>query len=429
VAGDGRGALAPTASLLRFATVGSVDDGKSTLIGRLLVDANQVPDDQLAHVEEASARRGDHYVNLALLTDGLRAEREQGITIDVAYRYFRTARRRFIIADTPGHEQYTRNMVTGASTADLSVILVDARHGVLEQSKRHAYVSALLAVPHLVVCVNKMDLVGFDRGRFEAIRGEIEAICEKLDFSDVLVIPMSALHGDNVVEPSNRTPWYEGPPLLGHLEGVEVAEDRNLRDARFPVQWVVRPMSDEHHDYRAYAGQLASGVLRRGDEVSVMPSGARTRIEVISTYDGELEEAYPPMSVSVRLADRLDVSRGDVICDAGSPPQPARQLQADLCWMSKRSLRTGDRFLLRSGSSAVKAVVEELDWVLDVHTLDPAPVSGSLELNDIGRVGVRTASPIVCDTYRDNRATGCFILVDEASGNTVAAGMITEARP
>jgi sulfate adenylyltransferase large subunit len=414
--------------LLRFATVGSVDDGKSTLIGRLLLDANQVPDDQLAHVEEASARRGDGYVNLALLTDGLRAEREQGITIDVAYRYFSTARRRFIIADTPGHEQYTRNMVTGASTADLSVILVDARHGVLEQSKRHAYVSGLLGVPHLVVCVNKMDLVGFDEDRYESIRREIEAICDKLDFSDVLVIPMSALHGDNVVDSSERMAWYTGPPLLRHLEQVQVASDRNLRDARFPVQWVVRPMSDEHHDYRAYAGQVASGVLRRGDEVVVMPSGAKTRVETIATYDGELEEAYPPMSVSVRLSDRLDISRGDVICGAGSPPEPARELVADLCWMSKRSLQPGDRFLLRTGTAAVKAVVGELDWVLDVHTLDPAPVSGTLELNDIGRIVVRTAAPIVCDTYRENRATGCFILVDEASGDTVAAGMVTEAR-
>jgi bifunctional enzyme CysN/CysC len=409
--------------------VGSVDDGKSTLIGRLLLDANQVPDDQLAHVEEASARRGDSYVDLALLTDGLRAEREQGITIDVAYRYFSTARRRFIIADTPGHEQYTRNMVTGASTADLSVILVDARHGVLEQSKRHAYVSGLLGVPHLVVCVNKMDLVGFDQDRFEAIRREIEAICDKLDFSDVLVIPMAALYGDNVVDGSERMPWYTGPPLLRHLEQVQVASDRNLRDARFPVQWVVRPMSEEHHDYRAYAGQVASGVLRRGDEVVVMPSGAKTRVETIATYDRELEEAYPPMSVSVRLSDRLDVSRGDVICGATSPPEPARELQADLCWMSKRSLQPGDRFQLRSGTAAVRAVVGELDWVLDVHTLDPAPVSGSLELNDIGRVTVRTASPVVSDPYRENRATGCFILVDEASGNTVAAGMVTEARP
>ena len=423
-----RATSSASASLLRFATVGSVDDGKSTLIGRLLVDANQVPDDQLAHVVEASARRGDGYMNLALLTDGLRAEREQGITIDVAYRYFHTPRRRFIIADTPGHDQYTRNMVTGASTADLSVILVDARHGVLEQSKRHAYVSALLRVPHLVVCVNKMDLVDYDEGRFEAIKREIEAICDKLDFSEVVVIPMSALHGDNVVERSERMAWYEGPPLLRYLEEVQVAEDRTMRDTRFPVQWVVRPMSDEHHDYRAYAGQVASGVLRRGDEVKVMPSGVTTRIEAIDTYDGELEEAYAPMSVSVRLAERLDISRGDVLC-GGSPPAPARSLQADLCWMSKRSLAPGDRFLLRCGPAAVKAVVDELDWVLDVHTLDPAPVSGTLELNDIGRIGVRTAAPVVCDVYRQNRATGCFILVDEASGDTVGAGMVTEAAP
>jgi sulfate adenylyltransferase large subunit len=428
---DGNGAPArgfASAGLLRFATVGSVDDGKSTLIGRLLLDANQVPDDQLAHVEEASARRGDGYVNLALLTDGLRAEREQGITIDVAYRYFRTARRRFIIADTPGHEQYTRNMVTGASTADLSVILVDARHGVLEQSKRHAYVSALLGVPHLVVCVNKMDLVDFDQDRFDSIKREIEAICEKLDFNDVLVVPMSALHGDNVVDRSERMPWYTGPALLPYLEVVEPESNRNFRAARFPVQWVVRPMSDQHHDYRAYAGQVASGILRPGDEVAVLPSGVTSRIEAITTSDGELEEAFPPMSVSVRLSDRLDVSRGDVICDAASPPAPARELQADVCWMSKRSLQPGDRFLLRAGAAGVKAVVGELEWVLDVHTLDPAPVSGSLELNDIGRIVVRTAAPVVCDTYRENRATGCFILVDEASGDTVAAGMVTEAR-
>ncbi|HEX2232887.1 MAG TPA: GTP-binding protein, partial [Thermoleophilaceae bacterium] len=321
-----------------------------------------------------------------------------------------------------------RNMVTGASTADLSVILVDARHGVLEQSKRHAYVSALLGVPHLVVCVNKMDLVDFDQDRFEAIKSELDAICEKLDFNDVLVVPMSALHGDNVVDGSERMPWYTGPPLLRYLEEVEPESDRNLRNARFPVQWVVRPMSDEHHDYRAYAGQVAAGILRRGDEVAVMPSGATSRIEAIATYDGELEEAYPPMSVSIRLSDRLDISRGDVICDAGSPPSPSRELQADVCWMSKRSLQSGDRFLLRAGTAAVKAVVDELEWVLDVHTLDPAPVSGSLELNDIGRIVLRTSAPIVCDTYRENRATGCFILVDEASGDTVAAGMVTEAR-
>jgi bifunctional enzyme CysN/CysC len=413
---------------LRFATVGSVDDGKSTLIGRLLHDSKAIFEDQLEHIEAVSRRRGNDYVDLALLTDGLRAEREQGITIDVAYRHFRTARRRFIIADTPGHEQYTRNMVTGASTADLSAILVDARHGVLEQSKRHTYVSALLGVPHLVVCVNKMDLVDFDQDCFEAIRREIEAICEKLDFNDVLVIPMSALHGDNVVDRSERMPWYSGPPLLRYLEEVEPESDRNLSDARFPVQWVVRPMSDEHHDYRAYAGQMAAGILRRGDEVTVMPSGAKSRIEAIATYDGELDEAYPPMSVSLRLSDRLDISRGDVICDAGPPPTAARELQADVCWMSKRSLQPGDRFLLRAGAGAAKAVVEELEWVLDVHTLDPAPVSGSLELNDIGRIVVRTSAPVVCDTYRHNRATGCFILVDEASGDTVAAGMVTEAR-
>jgi sulfate adenylyltransferase large subunit len=398
------------------------------LIGRLLLDAGLVPDDQMNHVEEVSERRGDTYLNLALLTDGLRAEREQGITIDVAYRYFRTERRRFIIADTPGHEQYTRNMVTGASTADLSVILVDARHGVREQSKRHAYVSALLGVPHLVVCVNKMDLVDYDRERFEEIKRHMLALGDKLGLKDVLVLPVSALQGDNIVEPSDSMPWYEGPPLLRFLEEVEVTRDRNLRDLRLPVQWVVRPMSDEHHDYRAFAGQLSSGVLRPGDEVMVMPSGSRTTVEAIDDLDGELEEAFAPMSVSVRLADQLDVSRGDTICDPRSAPTPARDLVADLCWMSERPLRPRHRCLLRHGTSTVKAIVGELKTVLDIASLDHEAAGGQMELNDIGRVSIRLAAPIVCDPYRENRAGGSFILVDEHTNDTVAAGMVVEAR-
>ena len=424
---DGNGLPEP-ASLLRFATVGSVDDGKSTLIGRLLHDAGQVPDDQLAHVEEVSERRGDGYVNLALLTDGLRAEREQGITIDVAYRYFRTERRRFIIADTPGHEQYTRNMVTGASTADLSVILVDARHGIREQSKRHAYVSAVLGVPHLVVCVNKMDMVGYDRERFESIKRDMLALGDKLGLKDVLVLPVSALHGDNIVDPSVSMPWYDGPTLLRFLEDVEVDSDRNLRDVRLPVQWVIRPMSDDHHDYRAFAGQLSSGVLRAGDEVVVLPSGSRTTIESVDDAGGPLEEAFAPMSISVRLTDQLDVSRGDVICDPRSAPEPARELVADLCWMGERPLRPRHRCMLRHGTTAVKAQVSELSTVLDVATLDHEPAGGQMELNDIGRVSIRLASPLVCDPYRENRANGAFILVDEHSGDTVAAGMVVEAR-
>jgi bifunctional enzyme CysN/CysC len=425
--GAAGGALPEPASLLRLATVGSVDDGKSTLIGRLLYDARLLPEDQLAHVEEVSARRGDGYVNLALLTDGLRAEREQGITIDVAYRYFRTDHRRFIIADTPGHPQYTRNMVTGASTADLSVILVDARHGVREQSKRHSYVSALLGVPHLVVCVNKMDLVDYDRDRYEEIKRDMLALGDKLGLKDVLVIPVSALNGDNVVDRSEPMSWYDGPTLLGHLETIEVASDRNMRDVRFPVQWVIRPMSDEHHDYRSLAGEVASGVIKRGDEVVVLPSGARTTVEGIDSFDGELEEAYTPMSVSLRLADHLDVSRGDVICDARSAPEPARELVVDLCWMSERPLRPRSRYLLRTQTSTVKAIVGELNTVVDIATLDHEEAGGSMDLNDIGRVNIRLASPLVCDPYRENRATGCFVLVDESTNDTVGAGMIVEA--
>ena len=413
--------------LLRFATVGSVDDGKSTLIGRLLYDAKLVPDDQLEHVEEVSARRGDGYVNLALLTDGLRAEREQGITIDVAYRYFHTDKRRFIIADTPGHEQYTRNMVTGSSSADVSVILVDARHGVREQTKRHAYVSALLGVPHLVTCVNKMDLLDWDEARFHEIKAELDVLCGKLGFKEALALPVSALNGDNVVERSESTPWYHGPTLLGYLEQVEVATDRNMRETRMPVQWVVRPMSEEHHDYRALAGEIASGVMHKGDEVVVLPSGKRTTIDAIDTHDGEVEEAFAPMSVSVRLADQLDVSRGDVICDTQSAPTPAREIVADLCWMSERELRPRGRYLLMQGPTTVKAIVGELSTVVDIASLDHAAAGGAMELNDIGRVTIKVASPVVCDPYRENRATGCFILVDEATNDTVAAGMVVEA--
>ena len=416
------------AGTLRFATVGSVDDGKSTLIGRLLYDARLVPDDQLAHVEEVSARRGDGYVNLALLTDGLRAEREQGITIDVAYRYLATPRRRFIIADTPGHEQYTRNMVTGASTADLSVVLVDARHGLFDQSRRHICVAALLGVPHLTVCVNKMDLVGFARKPFEAIRRDIDEVCARLGFSDVAVIPVSALLGDNVVDRSESMAWYEGPTLLSHLEEVRVDSDRNLKDVRLPVQWVICPMSEEHHDHRSYAGQLASGVLRPGDPVVVLPSGTHTKVASLETHDGELAEAFPPMSVTVRLAGHADVSRGDLICDPESAPPPARELVADLCWMSRQPLRAGSRYLLRQASASTRAAVREVRSAVDLATLEQAPAD-ALALNDLGRVQIRLAAPIVCDPYRENRATGCFILVDEATNDTVAAGMVVEASP
>ena len=409
--------------MLRLATSGSVDDGKSTLIGRLLFDSKQVLADQLEHVERVSEKRGDGYVNLALLTDGLRAEREQGITIDVAYRYFQTARRKFIIADTPGHVQYTRNMVTGASTADLSIVLVDARAGVVEQSKRHAHIASLLRIPHLVVAVNKMDLVDFDEEVFERIRDEFTEFASDLDFAEVTFIPVSALDGDNVVDRSERTPWYDGPSLLEHLELVEIASDRNLEELRLPVQWVIRPQSADHHDYRGYAGRLASGLLSPGDEVVVLPSGQRTRVAAVDGADGELEQAFPPMSVTVRLEDDIDVSRGDLIADPASAPEPVRELTADVCWMSDAPLAPRGRYALKHTTRTVRAVVDEVETRVDVHTLDSDPAE-SLELNDIGRVRLRLGAPLTVDPYARNRDTGSFILIDEASGDTVGAGMI-----
>ncbi len=430
-----------TLDLLRFTTAGSVDDGKSTLIGRLLFDAKQVFEDQLEHVTQASERRGGAgALDLALLTDGLRAEREQGITIDVAYRYFATVApdggvgRRFIIADCPGHQQYTRNMVTGASTADLSVILLDARNGVVEQSKRHAFISALLGIPHLVVAVNKMDLVDYSQERFDELAREFQGFAHKLEHSapagpggrSITYIPISALEGDNVVDSSERMAWYEGPTLLDLLEHVEVAYDHpHDRPVRFPVQWVVRPSSGAAGDYRGYSGQLASGALQRGEEVQVLPGGERTRIAGIDTFDGEIEEAVAPMSVTVRLQDELDVSRGAMICGVRRPPEVARELQADVCWMSDRPLRPGGRYLLKHTTASVTAIASELDDLLDVHTLErTGEAPAELALNDIGRVRLRTSAPVVFDPYTSNRRTGSFILVDEASNETVGAGMI-----
>jgi sulfate adenylyltransferase large subunit len=422
-----------TLDLLRFTTAGSVDDGKSTLIGRLLFDTKQVFEDQLEHVEQASERRGgEGALDLALLTDGLRAEREQGITIDVAYRYFATPRRRFIIADCPGHRQYTRNMVTGASTADVAVVLIDARRGVLEQSKRHAFISALLGIPEMVVAINKMDLVEHSQARFEELVGEFEGFAGKLSgVKEISYIPMSALNGDNVVERSAQMPWYEGPVLLDHLEQVEVAYDHpNDRPARFPVQWVIRPANgggasgDGTEDYRGYAGQLASGALRKGEEIAVLPSGVRTRIAAIDTYDGELEEAMAPMSLTLRLEDDLDVSRGELICRADEAPTVARELEADVCWMAERPLRAGERYLVKHTSRGVTAIVEEISDIVDVHTLERADPPAELALNDIGRVRLRTSAPLVFDPYRSNRRTGSFILIDEATNETVGAGMI-----
>jgi sulfate adenylyltransferase large subunit len=421
-----------TLDLLRFTTAGSVDDGKSTLIGRLLYDTKQVFEDQLEHVAQASERRGGEGVlDLALLTDGLRAEREQGITIDVAYRYFATAKRRFIIADCPGHQQYTRNMVTGASTADLSVILLDARKGVLEQSKRHAFISALLGIPHLVVAVNKMDLVDHAQERFDELVAEFTGFAQKLHGigtgtgmgRDISYIPMSALNGDNVVDRSQTMGWYDGPTLLELLEDVEVAYDHPYdRPARFPVQWVIRPAQDS--DYRGYAGQMASGALRAGEEVVVLPAGQRTTIAAIDTYDGELTEALAPMSVTLRLSDELDISRGETICRAEQAPTVARELEADVCWMTDRPLRPGGRYLVKHTTREVTALVDELRDHVDVHTLERAAAPPELALNDIGRIRLRTSSPLVFDPYERNRRTGSFILIDEASNETVAAGMI-----
>jgi bifunctional enzyme CysN/CysC len=421
---NGRPTVRRPSELVRFATAGSVDDGKSTLIGRLLFDTKSIFEDQLEHVERTSLQRGDGYVNLALLTDGLRAEREQGITIDVAYRYFHTPRRKFIIADTPGHPQYTRNMVTGASTADLALILIDARKGVVEQSRRHAFIASLLRIPHLVVCVNKMDLVGFDQEVFERILGEFSAWAAKLEVADVTFIPVSALHGDNVVERSQRTPWYDGPSLLYHLEHVHVASDRNLVDARFPVQWVVRPMSDEHHDYRGYAGEVASGVFRVGDQVLVLPSGIETRIAGIDTYEGPLEEAFPPLSVALRLEDDIDVSRGDMICRPHNRPIETRDVEAMVCWMSERPLQPAGRYRIKHTSRTVLAKADELRYRIDVNTLHRHEDAGELSLNEIGRLRLRLSSPLSLDEYRRNRVTGSFILIDESTNDTVGAGMV-----
>ncbi|HVF77977.1 MAG TPA: sulfate adenylyltransferase subunit CysN [Solirubrobacteraceae bacterium] len=410
------------ADLLRLATAGSVDDGKSTLIGRLLFDAKQVLTDQLQHVEEASKRRGGNgVVDLSLLVDGLRAEREQGITIDVAYRYFATARRTFIIADTPGHVQYTRNMVTGASTADLSVILVDARKGVLEQSKRHAYISALLGIPHLVVAVNKMDLVDYDEEIFDAIVRDFSDFARGLGARDITYFPISAKHGDNVVDRSDNMPWYGGTPLLEHLETVKVDDDRNLEQVRFPVQWVIR---DPDTDYRGYAGQIAGGLLKTGDEVLVLPSEKVTRIARIDTFDGPLETACAGMSVTLLLEDEIDISRGDIICHPGDAPQLARQFEATVCWMTDAPLRVRGRYAIKHATHTARVIVDEIIDRVDVHTLTPDADATQLELNDIGRVRLRTSKPMAFDSYAQNRSTGSFILIDEATNDTVGAGMI-----
>jgi bifunctional enzyme CysN/CysC len=418
--------------ILRFATAGSVDDGKSTLIGRLLFDSKAIFEDQLAAVERTSRDRGEEGTNLALLTDGLRAEREQGITIDVAYRYFATPRRKFIIADTPGHIQYTRNMVTGASTADLAIILVDARNGLTEQSRRHAFLTTLLRVPHLVLAVNKMDLVGYDQQVFEEICAEFSKFATKLEVQDLTFIPISALNGDNVVDRSANMPWYDGPSLLHHLEHLHIASDRNLIDVRFPVQYVIRPHASsdpELHDYRGYAGQVAGGVLKPGDEVLHMPSGFSTRIKRIELAGKEVDEAFPPMSVTLLLDDDVDISRGDLICRPNNRPSAAQDIEGMVCWMSAdRPLAPRSRLVVKHTTRTVKAIVTDLHYRIDVNTLHRDETATQLGLNEIGRVRMRLTQPVFADPYSRNRLTGGMILIDEATNTTVGTVMITDAR-
>ncbi len=426
---DSSGADADPVDLLRLSTAGSVDDGKSTLIGRLLHDTKSIFEDQLAAVEDASRRRGHERADLALLTDGLRAEREQGITIDVAYRYFATPRRKFILADTPGHIQYTRNMVTGASTANLAIVLVDARHGVLEQTRRHAYIASLLRIPHLVMAVNKMDLVGHDEPPFRRFEADLRALASRLDVQDVTFIPLSALNGDNVVDRSERMPWYSGSTLLHHLEHVYIASDRNLQDVRFPVQWVVRPQSSRFPDYRGYAGQIAGGVLKPGDEVMVLPSGETTTVAGIDVIgsDGDpcpVDRAYPSMSVIVRLAEDVDVSRGDMLCRPGNRPTVAQEFDARVCWLGDRPLQARGRYAIKHTTRNARAMVESIEYKLDIRTGHREPGVDRLEANDIGRIKVRTTVPLMYDPYQRSRSTGAFILIDETTNATVAAGMI-----
>ena len=413
--------------LLRLTTAGSVDDGKSTLIGRLLYDSKSVLEDQLAAVKRASERRGDAHLDLALLTDGLRAEREQGITIDVAYRYFATARRKFILADTPGHVQYTRNMVTGASTAEVALLLVDARRGVLEQTCRHAFIASLLGIRNFVLCVNKMDLVGFSEVRFTEIVDELLAFISRLDVGAFTAIPLCALDGDNVVHRSERMPWYEGPALLWHLEHLYVGGTVNHVDARFPVQWVVRPRDDAFHDFRGYAGQVAGGVFKPGDAVTVLPSGFESTIDKIWLHGRELPEAFPPQSVCITLTDDIDISRGDMIVKAGSPPETGQDLDVMLCWLSEgQPLRAGGKYVLRHTTREVKAVVREVTFKVDVNTLHRIPASedDTVVMNDVARVKLRTSQPLYWDRYARNRLTGSLVLVDPFTHATVAAGMI-----
>lgn len=410
--------------LLRFTTAGSVDDGKSTLIGRLLYDSKSIFEDQLEAIENTSKKKGHEGVDLALFTDGLRDEREQGITIDVAYRYFTTPKRKFIIADTPGHIQYTRNMVTGASTANVATILIDARHGVIEQTKRHAFIASLLQIPHIIVCVNKMDLVDFSEEVFNSIVSEFEEVSSKMLVKDVRFIPMSALLGDNVVNKSENMPWYHGAPMLHTLETMHISSDINKVDARFPVQTVIRPQRDGFIDYRGYAGRVASGILRKGDEVTVMPSGFTSKIKSINLYDKELEEAYAPMSVSITLEDDIDISRGDMIVRSNNKPEPSQDIEVMLCWLNNSPAKPRAKYTIKHTSNDQKAMIKEVVYKYDINTLERNSEDSDLAMNDIAKVKIRTTKPLMIDPYRENRTTGSVILVDDATNETVAAGMI-----
>ena len=411
--------------LLRFTTAGSVDDGKSTLIGRLLFDSKNIFEDQLEAMETSSKKRGDENVNLALLTDGLKAEREQGITIDVAYRYFATPKRKFIIADTPGHIQYTRNMVTGASTANLAIVLVDARKGVIEQTCRHAFIANLLRIQHVVVAINKMDLVDYSQDIYEEIVSKFKEFASRLDnLVDVSFIPISALKGDNVVDKSTRMPWYDGSTLLYHLENVYIGADHNHVQARFPVQWVIRPHSDVYHDFRGYAGRVAGGVFKPGDEVMVQPSGFTTKIKTIHTSDGDLEEAFAPLSCTITLEDEIDISRGDMIVKTNSPPEKGQDIEAMVCWFSEKKMVPHGKYVIRHTSKDAKAIVKELKYKVNINTLRKVEGDHEFGLNEIGRIQLRTSAPLFYDSYRRNRVTGSFILIDEQTNETVGAGMI-----
>ena len=410
--------------LLRFTTAGSVDDGKSTLIGRLLYDSKSIFEDQYEAIKKTTEKRGEEGVNLALLTDGLKAEREQGITIDVAYRYFSTPKRKFIIADTPGHIQYTRNMVTGASTANVALVLVDARNGVVEQTKRHAIIASLLQIPHLVVCINKMDLVGYDQNVYEKVKADFEDFSARLEIKDVQFIPISALKGDNVVNRSEEMSWFEGTTLLYYLENVHIASDHNLIDCRFPVQYVIRPNTDDYHDYRGYAGRVAGGVFKPGDDVMLLPSGFTTKIKQIDTYEGPVQEAYPPMSVTITVKDDLDLSRGDMIVRPNNSPEVEQTVDLMICWFNEKPLQPNGKYTLMHTSNEVRCIVKEVRYKLDINTLKRDFEFDQIGMNDIARVQLRTTKPLFFDSYNRNRITGSIILIDEGTHETVAAGMI-----